>query len=324
MFNSVYWTYRRFGVSAAIVVGGILVLMYIVNAVGFIDTIRDMSDTENPHWVALAIVDLMPTIGPLASGLIGATGIILLTVSIWLLLSGSRIAAKGETALTEAGASAATAVYDGVSTTHPWEETEPSVVAQRKRLVVQSAIYGFRDSTANVANIIRDSINDNRVDMLVNNYTMGGDPCVGQGKELTVEWSMDGESKPTIKKREHERLLLPPRRPVGREPPTETDHTRELRVKREQIQGWREMVAEINTARGAWRAIGTLRREVVSDLESDARYFSLRPFLSHRTKEMLSSRRTAHVPPEDGSTMAVELRSVLDDIDALEDAWGLR
>ena len=110
MFNSVHWTHQRFGIWAAIVVGGILVAVFIVHAVGFIDTIRDISDTENPHWarmIALAVIDWMPIIGPLANRIIGGAGIILLLVAIGLASFGSRITAKSETALLdkETGAS---------------------------------------------------------------------------------------------------------------------------------------------------------------------------------------------------------------------------
>ena len=76
-------------------------------------------------------------------------------------------------------------------------------------LVIQRAIYGARGVVADVADVLRQRISDGRIEMMVTNANLGGDPIRNVNKVLTVEYSVDG--KPAeVKVPEGQVLLLPP------------------------------------------------------------------------------------------------------------------
>jgi len=97
----------------------------------------------------------------------------------------------------------------GITASQPWE-LEHAQRAARGRLLIHSALYGFRDSTRDVSEILRQGIANNALDILVNNASMEGDPCVGRDKTLSVQWSIYKGQRREIEKREHEQLVLPP------------------------------------------------------------------------------------------------------------------
>lgn len=73
---------------------------------------------------------------------------------------------------------------------------------------LHSATYGFRDGSRDALSVVRDAMTGTGIDLIVNNDTMGGDPCPGAQKELVVEYSIDRQAK-TARKKEHERLRIP-------------------------------------------------------------------------------------------------------------------
>jgi len=76
------------------------------------------------------------------------------------------------------------------------------------RLHVERAIYGRNGRGDDVTLRVRSQIRDNRIDMQVNNDTMGGDPNHGTPKELKVVYDYGGK-KFTKVVREGDRLRIP-------------------------------------------------------------------------------------------------------------------
>ena len=74
-------------------------------------------------------------------------------------------------------------------------------------LSIEEARYGFRDGTVDVKPLVQSLITRKGLDVLVNNDTMGGDPCPGAQKELVLAYTLDGESR-HIRRQEHERLRI--------------------------------------------------------------------------------------------------------------------
>jgi len=50
--------------------------------------------------------------------------------------------------------------------------------------------------------VLRDLIDVDGLDILVNNQLMGGDPCKGKNKEVVVEYSVDSGPVITVRKKE--------------------------------------------------------------------------------------------------------------------------
>jgi hypothetical protein len=72
-----------------------------------------------------------------------------------------------------------------------------------------SATYGFRDGMADVRERVVKGIQDGVLDLLVNNETMGGDPCPGAQKELILTYAIGEGPVQTLRRKEHERLRVP-------------------------------------------------------------------------------------------------------------------
>jgi hypothetical protein len=60
-------------------------------------------------------------------------------------------------------------------------------------LLVVSATYGANGKMADVTAILNALVLNHRLDFHVNNATMGGDPVVGVGKTLAIEYANDGQ-----------------------------------------------------------------------------------------------------------------------------------
>jgi len=78
-----------------------------------------------------------------------------------------------------------------------------------KTLTVTKAVYGIlQDKYVNVTEKLAAAIKANTLSIIVNNGTMGGDPCYSKEKELRVNYTVDGKPhKLTISEREN--LTLP-------------------------------------------------------------------------------------------------------------------
>jgi hypothetical protein len=74
----------------------------------------------------------------------------------------------------------------------------PDRAVDNAGLVIHQAIYGRDDRTIDVTDAVRRNVRDGRVEIVVGNE-LGGDPCHGVGKLLTVQYSYGG--------REHSRTL---------------------------------------------------------------------------------------------------------------------
>jgi hypothetical protein len=72
------------------------------------------------------------------------------------------------------------------TTEEQWGEIESS------GLRVLAARYGGGNTWANVTGQLNNLIQDNRLDFIVDNATMGGDPLPGIGKVLLVRWRSQG------------------------------------------------------------------------------------------------------------------------------------
>jgi hypothetical protein len=76
------------------------------------------------------------------------------------------------------------------------------------RLQISRAIYGYNGKGDDVTNRIRSQIRNDRVDMEINNDTMGGDPNHGEKKNLKVVYTYGGKQR-TKFVNEHDRLRIP-------------------------------------------------------------------------------------------------------------------
>jgi hypothetical protein len=77
------------------------------------------------------------------------------------------------------------------------------------RLEIQRAIYGYNGKGNDVTNRVRSQIRNNRIDMEVNNDTMGGDPNHGNKKNLKVVFTYGGGKSQTRFVNEHDTLRIP-------------------------------------------------------------------------------------------------------------------
>jgi len=76
------------------------------------------------------------------------------------------------------------------------------------RLQIERAVYGYNGKGDDVTNRVRAQIRNNRVDMEVNNDTMGGDPNKGNKKNLKVVYTY-GNKQRTKFVNEHDWLRIP-------------------------------------------------------------------------------------------------------------------
>jgi hypothetical protein len=77
------------------------------------------------------------------------------------------------------------------------------------RLDIQRAIYGYNGKGNDVTNRVRSQIRNNRIDMEVNNDTMGGDPNQGNKKNLKVVYTYGNGKAQTRFVNEHDWLRIP-------------------------------------------------------------------------------------------------------------------
>jgi len=63
------------------------------------------------------------------------------------------------------------------------------------RLQIDRAVYGYNGKGNDVTNRVRSQIRNNRVEMEVNNDTMGGDPNKGNKKNLKVVYTYGGKQR---------------------------------------------------------------------------------------------------------------------------------
>jgi hypothetical protein len=84
------------------------------------------------------------------------------------------------------------------------------------------------------------------------------------------------------------------------------------------IQRWRNMVSEIH----AQMLTRGNRDSIASLLEAHSTFPSIRPFLSERSQAAIWG-SVSMVPP-DQSSMPDALHSILEDIDRMEEKWGMR
>jgi hypothetical protein len=77
------------------------------------------------------------------------------------------------------------------------ERREDGGERRERRLQILRAEYGVEGQFANVTEALRSQINDGRLFLFVNNYTMGVDPAPGVHKHLRVSYVQDGERRHT-------------------------------------------------------------------------------------------------------------------------------
>ena len=82
------------------------------------------------------------------------------------------------------------------------------VPAQGRALHINRAVYGKEGKGKDVTGRIRAAVRDNRVDIEVNNDTMGGDPNEHTKKTLKVDYTYMGRRMSKVVN-EHDRLRLP-------------------------------------------------------------------------------------------------------------------
>jgi hypothetical protein len=80
--------------------------------------------------------------------------------------------------------------------------------AQGRALHINHAAYGKQGKGQDVTGRIRAAVRDNRVDIEVNNDTMGGDPNEHVKKTLKVDYTYMGRRMSKVVN-EHDRLQLP-------------------------------------------------------------------------------------------------------------------
>ena len=59
------------------------------------------------------------------------------------------------------------------------------------------ASYGSGGRRRDVTSRLQNMVRHNRLSVLVNNFTMGGDPALGQPKDLTVMYEYQGQRRNT-------------------------------------------------------------------------------------------------------------------------------
>lgn len=64
-----------------------------------------------------------------------------------------------------------------------------------RNLRIVQASYGAGNRRRDVTNRLQSMVRNNRLSVLVNNSTMGGDPAVGQMKDLQVSYDYQGRSR---------------------------------------------------------------------------------------------------------------------------------
>jgi hypothetical protein len=79
---------------------------------------------------------------------------------------------------------------------------------QGRALHINRAIYGREGRGKDVTERLRAMVRDNRVDVEVNNDTMGGDPNEHTKKTLKVDYTFMGRRQSKVVN-EHDRLQLP-------------------------------------------------------------------------------------------------------------------
>ena len=80
--------------------------------------------------------------------------------------------------------------------------------AQGRALHINHAAYGKQGKGQDITGRIRAAVRDNRVDIEVNNDTMGGDPNEHVKKSLKVDYTYMGRRMTKVVN-EHDRLQLP-------------------------------------------------------------------------------------------------------------------
>ena len=65
-----------------------------------------------------------------------------------------------------------------------------------RNLRIVQATYGAGNRRRDVTSRLQSLVRNNRLSVLVNNTTMGGDPAVGQTKDVMVTYDYQGESQP--------------------------------------------------------------------------------------------------------------------------------
>lgn len=80
--------------------------------------------------------------------------------------------------------------------------------AEGQRLEIIRAVYGSRGHQTDVTARLRMMVRNNRLDVVVSNDTMGGDPNEHSRKTLRVDYSL-GNRRRRRTVNEHDRLVLP-------------------------------------------------------------------------------------------------------------------
>jgi len=86
--------------------------------------------------------------------------------------------------------------------------TVAQLPSQGRALHINHAVYGKEGKGKDVTGRIRAAVRDNRVDIEVNNDTMGGDPNEHVKKTLKVDYTVAGRRMSKVVN-EHDRLQLP-------------------------------------------------------------------------------------------------------------------
>lgn len=88
---------------------------------------------------------------------------------------------------------------------HRWDD---GISDARERVTVLAASYGSGRRSREVTDVVRSMVRGGRIDMAVENHTLGADPAPGRPKTLTVVYTVDGLRR-QARVPEHGRLLLP-------------------------------------------------------------------------------------------------------------------
>lgn len=80
--------------------------------------------------------------------------------------------------------------------------------AQGRMLHINNAVYGSQGHGKNVTDRLRALVRNNRIDVVVDNDSMGGDPNEHNKKTLKVDYSVGGQRRSKVVN-EHDRLVLP-------------------------------------------------------------------------------------------------------------------
>ncbi len=79
---------------------------------------------------------------------------------------------------------------------------------QNRNLRITQASYGAGNRRRDVTNLLQSRVRNNRLNVPVNNNTMGGDPAVGQPKDVQVAYEFQGQRR-NVRVREGDNLTLP-------------------------------------------------------------------------------------------------------------------